>query len=67
MNIIMKNQKEANEFIKDNVVICVAILCITALEVFAIAKGINGIMMTFVIGAICAAAGVTIKRPKIFQ
>ena len=63
----MTQQKQAENFIKDNLVICVSILCLTAIETLALFKGSNGVLLTFMVGAICALAGVTIERPKIFR
>ncbi len=44
-------------------VICMGIGCITAMEIIALLKGINGILLTTVIGIVAVAIGVTIKNP----
>lgn len=46
-------------------VICMGIGCITAMEIIALLKGINGLLLTSVIGIIAVAIGVSIKNPFI--
>ena len=48
-------------------VIIVGILCITFLESIALMKGINGILLTTVIGVIAASVGITIDRDIILK
>jgi len=38
-------------------VICTALICITILESIALSKGINGTLLTVVIGALCGVIG----------
>jgi len=45
-------------------IVVTGIVCITIIEIFALSKGINGILMTGVVGTIAAAIGVTIPVPK---
>ena len=45
--------------IKTSVVIC-GLLCITALEIFAMSQGIDGKILTAVIGIIALAIGVMV-------
>jgi len=46
-------------------VLCIGILCLTALELFALQKGFNGVLLTTIVGIIALAIGVTIKNPLI--
>lgn len=42
----------------------IGIICLTIIEVVALLKGVNGVVLTMVIGAIAAAIGITIPKPK---
>ena len=42
----------------------IGILCLTLIEVIALLKGVNGFILTIVVGAIAAAIGVTVPKPK---
>ena len=46
-------------------IICTGILCLTGLEIFALSKGINGVLLTTIISVIAVAIGVTIPNPLI--
>ena len=46
-------------------IICTGILCLTGLEIFALSKGINGVLFTTVISIIALALGITIPNPLI--
>ena len=46
-------------------VICTGIIAITAMEIVALIKGFNGILLTTVIGIVAIAIGVSIKNPFI--
>ena len=46
-------------------VLCVGIAAITAMEVVALLKGLNGVLLTTVIGIVALAIGVSIKNPII--
>lgn len=46
---------------------CTAIVCIAALEGYAMHLGINGVVLTFVIGALAALAGVAIPTPNFLK
>ena len=48
-------------------ILITAIVCITLLEAWALALGINGILLTTVIAALAAIAGVTIPTPKFLK
>jgi len=48
-------------------VLITALICITLLEAWAIFNGIDGILLTLVIGAICAVVGVIIPKPEILK
>ena len=44
-------------------IICTGILCLTGLEIFALSKGINGVLLTTVVSIIALAIGITIPSP----
>ena len=43
-------------------VICTGIVALTAMEIVALAKGINGVLLTTVIAVVAIAIGVSIKN-----
>lgn len=45
--------------------IIIAIICITVLEILALAKGINGGVLRIVIAAIAGLAGLATPAPKL--
>ena len=57
LNIEVNNVKE----IKKSIVIT-AMLCIAGLEVFALSKGINGVLLTGVIAVLAALGGVAVPE-----
>ena len=48
-------------------IIITAIVCIAALEAYALYLGIDGILLTTVIAAIAALTGVIIPTPKLLK
>ena len=48
-------------------IVCVGILALTALEIYALSQGINGTLFSLVIAIIGLAIGVTIPVPKILK
>ena len=44
-------------------VLVTGIACITAMEIVALLKGFDGVLLTTVIGIVALAIGVTIKNP----
>ena len=48
-------------------VIITGIICLTLLEAFALYKGINGTLFTFVVAVIAAAIGVVIPTPEFLK
>ena len=44
-------------------IVATGLICITALEIVALSKGINGMVLSTVIGIIALAIGVTINNP----
>ena len=42
----------------------IGILCLTAIEVVALLKGVNGVVLTMVVGAIATAIGITVPKPR---
>lgn len=44
-------------------IVGIGMLCITALELYALSQGINGVVLTAVIAIIAAAVGVTLPNP----
>lgn len=51
---------------KDKTVI-IGIACLTVVEVIALLKGINGVVLTMVVGIIAAAIGISVPTPKFMQ
>jgi len=47
--------------------ICVGIICLTLLELFALYKGINGFVLTAVIAIIATSIGVAIPANKLVK
>ena len=45
-------------------VIITAILCLTIIESIALFKGVDGVLLTMIVGAICALAGWILPQPK---
>ena len=43
--------------------VAVGLICITALEIYALSQGVNGLILTAVVGIIAAAIGVAIPNP----
>ncbi len=41
-------------------VLCIGLLCITGLEIYALSQGINGVLFTAVIGIIAGVLGYTL-------
>ena len=52
---------------KGQLVLCLAILCLTILEMWALYLGHNGFLLSFVVGAICATAGINIEKEKLMS
>ena len=48
----------------DKSIVMTGIICITLIELAAISKGINGVLLTSVIALIAAAIGIAIPTPK---
>lgn len=48
-------------------IIITSLICITFLEAIALAKGIDGVLLTAVIGVIAAVGGVAIPTPKVMR
>ena len=48
----------------DKSIVITGMLCITALEIYALSQGINGILLTSVIALLAATIGVHIPTPK---
>ena len=44
-------------------VLCVGIAALTAMEIVALLKGLNGVLLTSVIAIVALAIGVSIKNP----
>lgn len=44
-------------------IMAIGIVCLTALEIFALSQGINGTLFTIVVAVIAAAIGVVIPNP----
>ena len=44
-------------------IVCVGLICLTALEIFALSNGINGTLLKIVLIVIAGVIGVTIPNP----
>ena len=44
-------------------IVCVALLCLTGLEIYALSKGFNGTLLKIVLIAIAGIAGIVIPNP----
>ncbi len=44
-------------------IVCVALLCLTGLEIYALSQGINGTIFTIVIAIIAGATGYVFPSP----
>ena len=61
--IMMKNKKQGI----DKFVLITAMICITAMQIFALSKGHNGYILSTVIGVIALIAGVAIPKEKFIK
>jgi len=48
-------------------IVCVGLICITALEIYALSQGINGTLLKIVIAILAGVIGVTIPNPIKFK
>ena len=48
-------------------IIITGIICITLIEIIALNKGINGVLLTAIVGIIATAIGVVVPTPKRLQ
>lgn len=46
-------------------IVCVALVCLTGLEIYALSQGINGVMLSAVFAIIAGIAGWTLPTPNI--
>ena len=53
--------------IKDGKIIITGLICLTAIELFALSKGIDGVLMSTIIGLIALTIGIKIPTPKFIQ
>ena len=44
-------------------IVCVALLCLTGLEIYALSQGINGTLLSIVIAIIAGTAGFILPSP----
>ncbi len=59
----MKKKKEKIDWR----IVCIGIVCITVLELFALSQGINGTILSIVIAILALAIGITIPLDKIIR
>lgn len=45
-------------------IVCVGLVCITGLEVYALSQGINGTLLSIVIAVIAGTIGITLPQVK---
>lgn len=50
-----------------NKIIITGLICLTVLEITALTQGINGTLLTVVIGVIAAVMGVAVPTPKVMK
>lgn len=48
-------------------IIIAGIIAITIIELYALSKGINGVILTIVVGIIAGAIGISIPKDKIIR
>ncbi len=48
-------------------IILAVIAAITILEIYALSQGINGVLLTTVIGVLAMFAGLVVETPKVFR
>lgn len=60
---IMKKEKEKT----NTPIVITAIIAIAIIEICALLKGLNGVLLTTVIGVICLLAGVVMPTPKFLK
>ncbi len=48
-------------------IVVVGLLCLTVLEAIALLKGINGVLLTIIVGIIATAIGIQIPKEKIIK
>jgi len=58
----MTTKKKAKKKV-DWRVLCVGLICLTVIELYALNRGINGTLMTFVLTIIGLAIGVALPNP----
>jgi len=46
-------------------IVCMGLICLTGLEIYALSQGINGTILTIVVGIIAGVIGFTLPQPKI--
>ena len=62
------NKKPSSPTVKkDFWVVIVGLFCLTILELYALSKGINGIILSGVFAIIACAIGVMIPKEKLFR
>ncbi len=44
-------------------IVCTGLICLTALEVYALSQGINGRLLSLALIVIAGAVGITIENP----
>jgi len=44
-------------------IVCTGLVCLTGLEIYALSKGINGVVLSTVIAIIALAIGITLPSP----
>ncbi len=48
-------------------IVCTGIVCLTGYGIYAASQGINGFVMSTIIGIIALTVGVTIEKPKFMK
>ena len=56
-----------NKYKIDKSIVITGLICITIIELYALSKGINGVLLTVVIGIIAAGIGIVIPKEKFMK
>jgi len=48
-------------------IVVTGMICITVIELFALSEGMNGVLLTIVIGIIAAACGIAVPKHKVYK
>ena len=64
MKLNERQKEEKRTMIENTIKVVVAMICITALEMVAMAQGFNGLLLTLAIGAVAGLGGYEVKNVR---